>query len=163
MTIALHSPSRSEAASRRSSPLSPPLARGIVVAAVAAAALAGWVATDPTTAAASAARAGEGLTRLMRAMAAIKAAMAVAALAGVLWRLAAPVSAAWLGAYVAAAAAMAAGPGLIWTMTRVALGATLLHAGLIAMLILLWRDPAVGRRLANIVAARRAAINLKGR
>jgi hypothetical protein len=54
---------------------------------------------------------------------------------------------------------MAAGPGLIWQMAYVRTGALLLHAGLFAALILLWRDPAMGARLGAMVAARRAAIN----
>jgi hypothetical protein len=41
-------------------------------------------------------------------------------------------------------------------MAHVAAGAVLLHAGLLATVVLLWRDPAVGQRLASLVAARRA-------
>jgi hypothetical protein len=41
-------------------------------------------------------------------------------------------------------------------MAHVATGAALLHAGLFATIVLLWRDPAVGARLASLVAARRA-------
>ncbi len=146
----------------RSIGLSPGITRGLVLAVALAAAIARCLATDGDSAAHAAARAGEGLTRLMRAMVAIKAAMAAAALAGVLWRLAAPIKATWLAAYGAAAAAMAAGPGLIWNMAQVPPGALLLHAGLIGMIVLLWRDPSVGRRMAGMIAARRAALNAKG-
>jgi uncharacterized membrane protein YuzA (DUF378 family) len=99
--------------------------------------------------------AGADLTRLLRAMAAIKAVMAIAAGAAIAWRLRDPAPLPILAAYAAACAAMAAGPGLIWGMVHVGAGALLLHGGLAAALVLLWRDPAVGRRLAIRVAARR--------
>lgn len=53
---------------------------------------------------------------------------------------------------------MMAGPGLIWGLAHIGLGALLLHAGLAATLILLWCDPQVGTRLATLVAMHRAAI-----
>jgi hypothetical protein len=96
------------------------------------------------------------LTHLLRAMALIKSVMAVAAAGAVLWRLALPVTPARLAIYALACAAMAGGPGLIWDMAHVGAGALLLHAGLLATILLLWRDPAVSRRLAELVAARRA-------
>ena len=37
-------------------------------------------------------------------------------------------------------------------------GALLLHAGLFAALILLWRDPATGARLGTMIAARRGVL-----
>jgi hypothetical protein len=40
-------------------------------------------------------------------------------------------------------------------MVHVALGAFFLHAGLIACVVLLWRDPEVSARLAVLVATRR--------
>jgi hypothetical protein len=72
--------------------------------------------------------------------------------------MATPTPRGWLAAYAAAAAAMAAGPGMIWSLAHVAIGALLLHAGLLAGLVALWRDPAVGRRIAGLVAKRRAAL-----
>jgi hypothetical protein len=137
--------------------MSPAAARALVMTAVGAGSVAGFFATESAVAAQAAAHAGDDLTRLLRAMAAIKAAMAMAALAGVLWRLGSPVTVPWLAAYAATGAVMAAGPGLIWNMADVALGALLLHAGLLSAVILLWRDPAVGRRIAAIIAARRTA------
>jgi hypothetical protein len=92
-------------------------------------------------------------------MAAIKAMMAVGAGAAILWRLQAPATMARFSLYAAAAAGMAAGPALIWTMVHVALGAFLLHAGLIASVLLLWRDPEVSRRLELLVARKRAALS----
>jgi hypothetical protein len=43
-------------------------------------------------------------------------------------------------------------------MAYVGAGALTLHVGLLAGLILLWRDRAVGARLAKIVDARRAKL-----
>jgi hypothetical protein len=43
-------------------------------------------------------------------------------------------------------------------MSHVSLGALLLHGGLVAALLLLWRDPAVGMRLSVLVANRRVAL-----
>jgi hypothetical protein len=53
---------------------------------------------------------------------------------------------------------MAAGPGLIWGMAHIGLGAILLHGGLFATIILFWRDPAVGAQLARIVDRRRLGV-----
>ncbi len=142
----------------RRATVSPRLARSLVLAAVAAAAVAGALSVDPVQAARAAAQAGPGLTRLLRGMAAIKAFMALGALGAVIWRLRLPTPAGWVAAYALAGAAMAAGPGLIWAIAPLAAGAAFLHAGLIATLILLWRDPAVSRGLAGLIAARRAAI-----
>jgi hypothetical protein len=98
------------------------------------------------------------LARLLRAMAAIKLLLAACAGAAVLWRLAAPVRPAWLAAYAAAAGAMAAGPALIWSLAHIGLGALLLHGGLLASILLLWRDPATGLRLERAIAARKARL-----
>jgi hypothetical protein len=93
-------------------------------------------------------------------MALIKLSMAAVAGAAVLWRLsAAPIRAGWFTAYAVACAAMAAGPGLIWHMDAVRTGAALLHGGLLAAVILVWRDAAVAARLAEIIAARRARLS----
>jgi len=134
--------------------MAPRFARGLVLSATVAAAVAGALYTEPVAAARALANAGPDLTRLLRAMAAIKAAMALAVLAAVSWRLASPAGPARLAAYALACAAMAAGPGLIWDMAHLVAGAGLLHAGLIAALVLLWRDPAVGARLERDVFRR---------
>ncbi len=57
---------------------------------------------------------------------------------------------------------MAAGPVLIWDMAHIRSGALLLHAGLLAGGLLLWRDPVVGARLGAIVARRRAMLRARG-
>jgi hypothetical protein len=106
-----------------------------------------------------AASAGDpALALVLRAMAVIKAGMAAGLIAGLFWRLGVGVGPLALGAYAVAAAAMAAGPVLIWGMTHLVLGAVLLHGGLLACALMLWRDPATTRRLKALVAARRLAI-----
>lgn len=127
---------------------------GIIVAATAV----GFLVTDEGASAASVAQAGPELVRLMRGMALLKLTMAAVALSAVFWRLAAPIRAAWFVPYALACAAMAAGPGLIWHMDSVRTGAALLHGGLLASVILVWRDPAVSTRLSSLIAARRARL-----
>lgn len=136
----------------------PGLARGIVIGVAILAAAAGLLATGAHESARAVTRAGPELTRLLRAMTLLKALMAAAASWGVLWRLATTASWRWLGAYAVAVAAMAVGPGLIWDIAHVTLGAVALHTGMIGSAVLLWRDPAVGRRLSQAIAARRAAL-----
>jgi hypothetical protein len=86
--------------------------------------------------------------------------MAAGATDAVLWRLggAAPVPQ-W-AAYALACGAMWAGPGLIWGLAHIGLGALLLHGGLAATVVLVWRDPAVAARLAELVARRRKALGV---
>ena len=91
-------------------------------------------------------------------MAVLKAMMAAGATAAVLWRFGVPVKPLRFAAYAVSCGAMWAGPGLIWSMARVGTGALLLHGGLLACVLLLWRDPAVAARLASMVTARRAAL-----
>lgn len=136
----------------------PGLRRGLLALALLAGA--GWAAHAGSSAetADAVARAGSELTRLLRCMAVLKAGMAAAALAAVWWRLALPAGAGWTVAYLAAGAAASAGPVLIWGMAHLGLGALLLHAGLFAMLVLLWRDPAVAAELGAMVAERRRAL-----
>ncbi len=131
-----------------------------MVVLIAAAAVVGFAVTNAQTSAAAVAEAGADLVRLMRGMALIKLSMAALAGGAVLWRLlAAPIRAGWFAAYAVACAAMAAGPGLIWHMDAVRTGAALLHGGLLAAVILVWRDAAVDARLAEIIAARRARLS----
>ena len=82
------------------------------------------------------------LARLLRFMALIKAALAVLAVGLVYWRLRHPASPRLATAYVGALALMAAGPGLIWSMTHIIAGAVLFHAGLLGFLALGWTDDA---------------------
>lgn len=132
--------------------------RGLLLAALAAGA--GWAiyATGATDSAEAMVRAGGELTRLLRFMALLKAAMATGALVAVWWRLARPATLGWLLTYLATGAAMAAGPVLIWGMAHVGLGSLLLHGGLFATLVALWRDPAVAARLGAMVEARRGGL-----
>jgi hypothetical protein len=96
------------------------------------------------------------LARLLRAMAAIKMLLAACAGAAVLWRLAVPAGLAWLAGYAVAAAATAAGPVLMCTLSQIGAGAFLLHGGLLATILLLWRDPVTGARLDAAIAKRQA-------
>jgi hypothetical protein len=98
------------------------------------------------------------LTRLLRAMAAIKVLLAGLAGAAVLWRLVVPAGLPWLAAYAAAAAATVAGPVLIWNLSHIAAGALLLHGGLLATILLLWRDPGTAERLEHATAIRLTAL-----
>ena len=136
----------------------PAISRPLLMVAIIAPAVAGFLATGADASSSAVANAGVELTHLLRAMAGLKMLMAAGALAGILWRLGTGITHLRLAAYVIASAAMVAGPGLIWTMVHVGAGALLLHGGLVATALLLWRDPAVGERLSNLVAARRAAL-----
>ncbi len=135
-------------------------------AALASAIVAGVVLAALATPAGEAARAaqvaGPELTRLLRAMAGLKMMFAAGLLAATYWRLALPASTWRLACYAAAGAAMAAGPVLIWDMVHIRFGALLLHGGLLATALLLWRDPAVGARLVALVTRRRAILRARG-
>lgn len=134
------------------------LARALLVLATLGAAAAGILAVDAHTAARAAASAGDDLTRLMRGMAAIKGVMALGLLAATWWRLGSPTGSIRFMSYAAVNGAMAAGVALIWGMAHLGAGALLLHAGLLAACLLLWRDPAVAARLAAMISARRMSI-----
>ena len=132
--------------------------RMLVILVITAVLAVGMVVNDSVASSRAVVHAGDELTRLLRAMAVLKAAMAAIVAAAVLWRLGTGISAAWLAAYALACAAIAAGPALIWSMAHVGVGALLSHAGLLAALLLLWRDPVVAKRLAALVTARRARL-----
>ena len=83
------------------------------------------------------------LAVLLRFMAAVKGLMVLGALGLTQWRVRAPASGALALAYGAALALMAAGPGLIWSLSHIAVGAAAFHAGLLLYLVLAWRDGAV--------------------
>ncbi len=133
----------------------------LVGAIVAGAALAALV-TPVEEAARAAQAAGPELTRLLRSMAGLKLLFAAGLLAAAYWRLALPASMWRLASYAVAGAAMAAGPVLIWEMAHVRLGALLLHGGLLAGALLLWRDSVVGSRLGDMVARRREILRARG-
>jgi len=138
----------------RAETFSPAMARGFLVLVIAAAAAAGAMGAAAPTSSVAVAHAGQELTRLLRFMAVLKSGIAVAACAAVFWRLGAPVTLPRFAAYATACAAMAAGPGLIWAMAHVGLGAVLLHGGLLAVILLLWRDPGTAGRMQAILARR---------
>jgi hypothetical protein len=132
--------------------------RGVLLGAVLAGIALAALATSGGEAAQAVRAAGPELTRLLRAMAGLKLVLAAGVLAGFYWRLGTPAGLWRLAGYAAAAAAMAAGPVLIWDMAHVGLGALLLHGGLLGGVLLLWRDPAVGACLGAMVARRRAVL-----
>ena len=139
----------------RSPILTPAILRAGMLTLMAAAVIAGFLATGTEATNLAIGRDGADLTRLMRFLAAIKGMIALAASAAVLWRLGAAIALPWFAAYAVTCASMVAGPVLIWSMSHVVLGALLLHGGLFATIMLLWNDPVVGTRLAEMVAARR--------
>jgi hypothetical protein len=135
----------------------PGAARALLLLAIMAGVAAGVFTTDAGTTSHIATQAGGDWTRLLRGMALLKAVMAAGATAAVLWRLGGAVSVPQWAAYALACGAMWAGPGLIWGLAHIGLGALLLHGGLAATVVLVWRDPAVATRLAELVARRREA------
>ncbi len=145
-------------AARPQAALTPVVARALLVLLVLAAASAGFLATGADAASTATEAAGRELTHLLRAMAGMKAGFAAGAAAVTYWRLGSPVVWPRFALYAAAVASMAAGPGLIWDMAHVKLGALLLHGGLLATVLLLWRDPAMSKRLSAAITARRAKL-----
>jgi hypothetical protein len=129
-----------------------------VAAATLLAGIAGFYLTDASAAREAASAAGTDLVRLLRFMTAMKAGLAAGAIAAVLWRLQGAAPGALIVAYAAACAAMAVGVGLMWRIAEVGMGATALHAGLFAAVVLLFCDPAVGQRLKTEIALQRARL-----
>jgi hypothetical protein len=134
-----------------------------LLADAAIAGLAGWVAGSPGETATAVLQAGPDLALLLRFMACIKALFAVALVLLAAWRFAYPVGSAAALGYTGATALMCAAPGLIWTMSHVAAGALVFHAGLLLFLGTAWRDstkPAT--RLVTWFARPRAKTNDSG-
>jgi hypothetical protein len=131
-----------------------------LIAVIAIASAGGMLLTDGGATARAIASAGGDWANLLRAMAVLKLLFAGAATAALLWRLGAPISATRWGGYALAASAAWAGPGLIWGLAHILLGALLTHGGLIAMAVLFWRDPATPARLSEMIAA---AVRHRGR
>src|SRR5271166_4619541 len=114
--------------------------RGVLIGlAVLAGGLAVLLANGAASAGA-AAEAGPELARLLRLMAIVKAAMALAALWLIDWRLRQPASLRLSALYVTAATLLATAPGLIWSLSHVALGAVLFHGGLGLLIALAYLD-----------------------
>lgn len=147
--------------SRSRSIASPTALRLLLLLLISAAVAGGVLATSSADAAQAVADAGGDLVRLLRVMAALKVGLAVGATAAVLWRLGSAVTPVWFTAYAIACGAMGAGPALIWSMAYVGTGALLLHGGLAAVVLLLWRDPGVADRLSAMIMARRASLAVR--
>ncbi len=138
--------------------MAPFIARALLLAVILLALAGGMLVTDGAMTARLIASAGGDWASLLRAMAALKLLFAGAGAAAVLWRLGAPISATrWVG-YALATGAAWVGPGLIWGLAHILLGALLLHVGLIATAILIWRDPATRARLSAIPVGGRRPI-----
>ena len=116
-------------------------ARSLLAAAVVLGTVVGLYATPHATSAAAITAAGPELVRLLRGMALLKLALVAGAAWFAGWRLRFPARPPLAAAYVASLGVMAAGPGLIWSMAHVVLGAALLHISLAILLVLFWRDP----------------------
>jgi len=155
---AVHTRARSARSASREGVASPVIARTLLIAVITLAFAGGLLATPSTVTARLIASDGGAWANLLRAMAALKVLFAGAASAAVLWRLGAPIFATRLSGYALAAAATWAGPGLIWGLAHIGLGALLLHGGLIATALLLWRDPATRARLSKMISRRRGAL-----
>ena len=158
MTDIRFAPSLATSSTQRGSKrLCTPRAARILLAAIVIGAVGfSFVSVDVSASSRAVSNAGSELTRLLRFMAVIKGGMALGAVGAVLWRLGSHVSLGRFVTYGTCCALMAAGPGLIWGMAQVGLGALLLHGGLLALLVLLWCDPAIPVRLETALAARRA-------
>ncbi len=152
MSFALFSqfeaPAEARPETRQSARLGARTLSAMLVAVVLVSAVAGYAFTTGAESVRAVQAAGPELTRLLRAMALLKSLLAVGALFLVTVRFRFPIAPRLAAAYIAAGAAMAAGPGPIWTMAHVGLGALLLHGGLAAMLLLAWADGGATWRLA---------------
>ena len=123
------------------SPAYPPSKRLMLAGAVLLGAAVGFAMAQAPATAQAAADAGAELTRLLRAMAVLKMALIAGAVWLVDWRLRFPLALRLAAGYVTTAGIMAAGPGLIWGMDHVVLGAVLLHGAAAVLLVLFLRDP----------------------
>lgn len=83
------------------------------------------------------------LLLLLRFMAAMKFAGVLAAAGLVHWRLTQLIVPRFAITYLAALGIMALAPGLIFALRGIALGAALFHIGLLAFLVLAWKDDGV--------------------
>lgn len=156
MTIAFHTTSTTHSRPSRLAPcLSPRTARVAMTCVVIASIAGSFLATDPQAVSLASTSAGDDLTRLLRFMAALKGLLAVGAAGAVFWRLGVAITPGRFAAYAAACGAMMAGPGLIWGMAHVGLGALMLHGGLLASVVLIWRDPATVARLKQALRSSR--------
>jgi len=120
--------------------------RAILFAVVAVAAVAGFVATGQDSSRRAVEAAGPELAHLLRMMAGLKVLLALGAVALIDWRLRLPVGPRIASAYLVGAGLVAVGPGLLWGMSHVILGAVLLHGGFALLLALGCTDGGVRSR-----------------
>jgi len=139
---------RAGAAPRRHT-LSPMALRAMLFGGVLIAGALGYISTNGEAASRAAIGAGEELTRLLRMMTLLKVALGAGALALVSVRFRFPISRPLAFSYVAAGTVMAAGPGVMWNMAHIGLGALLLHGGLASLFALAWIDGGTTWRLSR--------------
>jgi hypothetical protein len=120
--------------------LGPRWLRTLLIVAAALGAVAGLLVTGEAATLRAVQAAGPELTRLLRLMALVKILLGAGALFAIAVRFRFPIARPLALGYVTAGGVMAAGPGLIWGMAHVGLGALLLHGGLAALLALAWAD-----------------------
>jgi hypothetical protein len=120
--------------------LTPARLRVALIGGAVVAATLGTILTSGDTAARAALEAGPELTRLLRMMTLLKVTLGVGALALVSLRFRFPISTPLAAGYIAAGCIMSAGPGAMWNMAHIGLGALLLHGGLAALFALAWID-----------------------
>ena len=89
---------------------------------------------------AAAQRADPELARLLRGMALLKAGLVAGGVALLGWRLRFPIPRGLLCGYLCAISACAGASALIWQLSRFGVAAALFHGGLLALLVLAWRD-----------------------
>jgi len=123
--------------------------RTMLAAVVAVAAIAGFVATGEDASRRAVEAAGPELAHLLRMMAGLKVVLALGVVSLVDWRLRLPVSPGVAAAYLVGAGLVAVGPGLLWGLSHVALGAVLLHGGFALLLVLGCTDGGVRSRFAQ--------------
>ncbi len=123
--------------------------RAVLVAVVAAAAIVGFMATGHDASRHAVEAAGPELAHLLRMMAGLKILLALGAVALIDWRLRWPVGPRTAVAYLVGAGLVAVGPGLLWGMSHVVLGACLLHGGFALLLALGCTDGGVRSRFAR--------------
>ena len=115
----------------------PPLSLRVLlfIAAIATTGLAYWF-TRNQAASHSVANAGADLTRVLRFMVLLKGMLAIGMLGLVSLRFRFAIAPGLAFAYTAGSAVMAAGPGVMWNMADIGLGALLFYAGLAALFVL---------------------------
>ncbi len=116
---------------------------------------AGFLATGDDASMHARQAAGPELTHLLQMMAGLKLALALGAAVLIDWRLRQPAGPMAAAGYLVALGLMSAGPGLVWGMAHVMLGAGLLHAGLLTLIVLSCKDDGMWSRMRRVTSRAR--------